>query len=47
MAEGRSNNGIAEALRVSYSAVEKYVSNIFTKLDLPSTDSTTAGSWPS
>jgi DNA-binding NarL/FixJ family response regulator len=38
MAEGRSNNGIAEALRVSYSAVEKYVSNIFTKLDLPPTD---------
>jgi DNA-binding NarL/FixJ family response regulator len=35
MAEGRSNTGIAEALRVSHSAVEKYVSNIFTKLDLP------------
>ncbi|HEX8631013.1 MAG TPA: response regulator transcription factor [Catenuloplanes sp.] len=38
MAEGRSNNGIAEALTVSHSAVEKYVSNIFTKLDLPPTD---------
>ena len=38
MAEGRSNNGITEALRVSPSAVEKYVSNIFTKLDLPPTD---------
>jgi len=38
MAEGRSNNGIVEALRVSPSAVEKYVSNIFTKLDLPPTD---------
>jgi DNA-binding NarL/FixJ family response regulator len=38
MAEGRSNNGIADALRVSHSAVEKYVSNIFTKLDLPPTD---------
>jgi len=38
MAEGRSNNGITEALRVSNSAVEKYVSNIFTKLDLPPTD---------
>jgi DNA-binding NarL/FixJ family response regulator len=38
MAEGRSNSGIAEALRVSYSAVEKYVSNIFAKLDLPPTD---------
>ena len=37
MAEGRSNNGITEALRVSPSAVEKYVSNIFTKLDLPPT----------
>jgi DNA-binding NarL/FixJ family response regulator len=38
MAEGRSNNGIVEALRVSPSAVEKYISNIFTKLDLPPTD---------
>jgi DNA-binding NarL/FixJ family response regulator len=38
MAEARSNNGIAEALGVSGSAVEKYVSNIFAKLDLPSTD---------
>ena len=38
MAEGRSNNGIVEALRVSNSAVEKYVSNIFTKLDLPPAD---------
>ena len=38
MAEGRSNNGITDALKVSHSAVEKYVSNIFTKLDLPPTD---------
>jgi len=38
MAEGRSNTGIAGALRVSHSAVEKYVSNIFAKLDLPPTD---------
>ena len=38
MAEGRSNNGITEALSVSHSAVEKYVSNIFAKLDLPPTD---------
>jgi DNA-binding NarL/FixJ family response regulator len=38
MAEGRSNNGIVDALRVSASAVEKYVSNIFAKLDLPATD---------
>jgi DNA-binding NarL/FixJ family response regulator len=38
MAEGRSNNGIAGALQVTHSAVEKYVSNIFSKLDLPPTD---------
>src|SRR5689334_10427382 len=38
MAEGRSNTGIAEALRVTHSAVEKYVSSIFGKLDLPPTD---------
>jgi len=38
MAEGRSNNGIVDALNVSSSAVEKYVSNIFTKLDLPPTN---------
>ena len=37
MAEGRSNNGIVEVLRVSPSAVEKYVTNIFIKLDLPQT----------
>ena len=37
MAEGRSNTGVAEALRVSHSAVEKYISNIFMKLDLPPT----------
>ncbi|MEU8661148.1 response regulator transcription factor [Actinoplanes philippinensis] len=39
MAEGRSNNGITAELRVSHSAVEKYISSIFTKLDLPHTDS--------
>jgi DNA-binding NarL/FixJ family response regulator len=38
MAEGRSNTGIAEALRVSHSAVEKYVTNVFAKLDLTPTD---------
>jgi DNA-binding NarL/FixJ family response regulator len=38
MAEGRSNNGITETLNVSHSAVEKYVTNIFLKLDLPPTD---------
>jgi DNA-binding NarL/FixJ family response regulator len=37
MAEGRSNTGIAGALRVSHSAVEKYIGSIFTKLDLPPT----------
>jgi DNA-binding NarL/FixJ family response regulator len=35
MAEGRSNAGIASALVVTEGAVEKHVSNIFTKLDLP------------
>jgi DNA-binding NarL/FixJ family response regulator len=34
MAEGRSNQAIAEELVVSDGAVEKHVSNIFTKLDL-------------
>ncbi len=34
MAEGRSNQAIAAALVVSDGAVEKHVSNIFTKLDL-------------
>ncbi|HEY0640353.1 MAG TPA: response regulator transcription factor [Pseudonocardiaceae bacterium] len=35
MAEGRSNAGIGAALTVSDGAVEKHVSSIFTKLDLP------------
>ena len=35
MAEGRSNPAIARTLVVSDKAVEKHVSNIFTKLDLP------------
>jgi DNA-binding NarL/FixJ family response regulator len=34
MAEGRSNNAIAEAMSVSHGAVEKHVSNIFMKLGL-------------
>ena len=38
MAEGRSNTGIMETLKVSPSAVEKYVTNIFLKLDLPPTN---------
>jgi DNA-binding NarL/FixJ family response regulator len=35
MAEGRSNAAIAKALVVSGGAVEKYVTGIFTKFDLP------------
>ncbi|ACZ20873.1 response regulator containing a CheY-like receiver domain and an HTH DNA-binding domain [Sanguibacter keddieii DSM 10542] len=35
MAQGRSNTAIAERLVLSYGAVEKNVSSIFTKLDLP------------
>jgi len=35
MAEGRSNGAIADELVVSAGAVEKHISNIFTKLDLP------------
>lgn len=37
MAEGRTNAGIAEALVVTPGAVEKHISNIFSKLDLPAT----------
>jgi DNA-binding NarL/FixJ family response regulator len=36
MAEGRSNQGIADKLVLSLRAVEKYVSSIFGKLGLPS-----------
>jgi DNA-binding NarL/FixJ family response regulator len=35
MAEGRSNAAIAGALVISEGAVEKHVANIFTKFDLP------------
>jgi DNA-binding NarL/FixJ family response regulator len=38
MAEGRSNGAIAQALVVSDGAVEKHVSNIFTKLHLSPTE---------
>ena len=38
MAEGRTNVAIAEALVISGGAVEKHVTNIFTKLDLPPTE---------
>jgi DNA-binding NarL/FixJ family response regulator len=35
MAQGRSNTAICELLHVSLGTVEKYVSAIFTKLELP------------
>jgi len=38
MAEGLSNSAIARTLVVNESTVEKHVTNIFTKLDLPPTD---------
>lgn len=37
MAEGRTNAAIAEALVVTGGAVEKHVTSIFSKLDLPAT----------
>ena len=36
MAEGRSNQGIADKLVITLRAAEKYVSNVFDKLELPS-----------
>jgi DNA-binding NarL/FixJ family response regulator len=38
MAEGRSNAAVARAMVVTGGAVEKHISNIFTKLDLAATD---------
>ena len=35
MAQGRSNRGIADALVISVAAVERHVTSIFQKLDLP------------
>ena len=35
MAEGRSNAAIADALVITGGAVEKHVSNIFAKINLP------------
>jgi DNA-binding NarL/FixJ family response regulator len=37
MAEGRSNHGIADKLVVTLAAVERHVTSIFVKLDLPQT----------
>jgi DNA-binding NarL/FixJ family response regulator len=37
MAQGNSNQGIADKLVITLRAVEKYVSSIFTKLELPTT----------
>jgi DNA-binding NarL/FixJ family response regulator len=39
MAEGRSNQGIADRLVITLRAVEKYVSSIFGKLGIPATGS--------
>ena len=38
MAEGRTNAGIAGEMVVTLGAVEKHISNIFAKLNLPDTD---------
>jgi DNA-binding NarL/FixJ family response regulator len=38
MAEGRTNAAIARSMVVTPGAVEKHISNIFSKLDLPATD---------
>jgi len=38
MAEGRTNAAIARSLVVTQGAVEKHISNIFGKLDLPASD---------
>lgn len=38
MAEGRSNNAIAESLVVTPGAVEKHITNIYAKLALPACD---------
>ena len=38
MAEGRTNTAIARVMVVTPGAVEKHISNIFSKLDLPATD---------
>jgi DNA-binding NarL/FixJ family response regulator len=42
MAEGRSNAALADALVITGGAVEKHVSNIFAKINLPTSVRTTA-----
>jgi DNA-binding NarL/FixJ family response regulator len=39
MAEGRANGVIADSLCITQTAVSKHIGNIFSKLDLPPTDS--------
>ena len=46
MAEGRSNAAIAEKLVVTDGAVEKHISSILGKLNLPPSTPTTAACWP-
>ena len=38
MAEGRSNTAIADSLVVTPGAIEKHITNIFSKLELPACD---------
>jgi DNA-binding NarL/FixJ family response regulator len=38
LAQGRTNTGVARELVVTLGAVEKHISNIFAKLDLPASD---------
>jgi DNA-binding NarL/FixJ family response regulator len=38
VAQGRSNKAIAEQLVITVRAVQKHVTSIFGKLDLPATD---------
>ena len=46
MAEGRSNQAIADRMFVTLRAVEKHVTSIFTKLDLPAAATTIAACLP-